>query len=1516
MKPDKYKLMKKSLVSGFAFFAFSFTGFSQGTVPGNIKFFSADSLKGFDLQAGYNEMGAYSALHHLSDREKVAYLYRSQKAFIKQKYHSAEPALKITHTPLFELTQKDKTIAPGVHLVHKNGHSYVYKPASTLGSRVVAPNQSLAGSCGNLDWESGSLAGWNGSMGYCTTTAFIPYGGGPLTGPPTNGQGPFVGPTNSSFNNCDAVVLVSAGTDKYSGKPMVMPGGSFSVRLGNEYANIGEDGPVNPYWGGGSWGDCEYSDEANMYAPVPAPNTYAGQSAGEVIELAIPVTAANCLLTYNYNVMLQDGAHAAGEQPFFQALVLDNTSTVDNCSVYYQEALAGAYPPGYLKSGVPNGNGPIYYSGWQSNTFDLTAYIGTTITLQMIVAGCTHGGHFAYAYVDGSCGPKQLTVTSAALCAGTGNMTVSAPPLPPGTTYTWTGPGIVGSTTGSTINVSTSGNYTVTWTLPAPNNSCPISVTAPVNFLPNPALTPSQVNNVCGGGNTASATAVGSGGNTPYTWAWTASGGGSIGGGAGSQTITGLTTGTYTATLTNNVGCSVTHVYNISAPATLTASNTPTNVACNGASTGAIKANPSGGTINYTYSWNSAPVQTTQTASGLPAGTYICTITDQNGCTTTTSATLSQPATPLAASVSSSSNSACTSNTGSITVSASGGSGGYSYTWAPVPPVGQGTVTASSLPPGNYTCTIHDANGCTQAVTSSVATAGGPVSSLSSSTNPSCNAACTGLAVVSASGGTGTLTYNWVPAPGAGQASANASAMCAGTYSCTVTDANGCKTVTTAVITAPAAITATSSSVNASCGTANGSGSVTPSGGTGSFTYSWSPVPTTGQGTPNISNVLAGSYTCTITDGNGCFITKTVNINNSGGPTATTSSTNSSCNAACSGTAQVTASGGTGTLTYSWSPAPGGGGTTPNATGLCAGMYTCTITDANGCLIKKTDSITAPASLAFAPSSSNVKCNGACNGTASSSVSGGTAPYTYSWSNGAGTGPNASGLCPNTYTCAVTDSKGCTATQTITITEPAKLTETPNATNVSCNGNNDGKGGLTVSGGTQVTGGGYHYVWSPAPPAGQQGTASLNNLPPGSWTCVVTDSLGCTTTDSIKITQPLVLAATDSVHNGTCKLPNGAVFVNPTGGNGGFTYSWSDGSTTNPLAAGAGTYTCTITDALGCKATVIDSIKNISSKPVTAVITTTPRTICSGDSVLLTGSGGNGASYTWSTGSTADSIYVTAGGTYWLYAKNSCGSDSSNADITVYTKPIITITGAGNICPGDSTQLKATSMPVTIPPTSFVWSTGQTTSTIWVHTNGTYSVTATNPCGTGTSSGAVVVYNIAANFHANIYSGYSPLPVIFTDSSTTTAVSWSWNFGDGSATVSGQNPTHTFANSGTYTVTETVMDKNGCKSTFVRTIVIHDLPSWIKIPNVFTPNGDGHNDVWQVEYQGISSFSGKIFDRWGVLMADLKSVGAGWDGHTEGGALAVPGTYFYLIHAQGDDGKVYDFKGYLMMIRE
>ncbi len=217
---------------------------------------------------------------------------------------------------------------------------------------------------------------------------------------------------------------------------------------------------------------------------------------------------------------------------------------------------------------------------------------------------------------------------------------------------------------------------------------------------------------------------------------------------------------------------------------------------------------------------------------------------------------------------------------------------------------------------------------------------------------------------------------------------------------------------------------------------------------------------------------------------------------------------------------------------------------------------------------------------------------------------------------------------------------------------------------------------------------------------------------------------------------------------------------------------------------------------------------------------------------------------------------------------------------------------------------------------SYLWSTGASTNSIHVTNGGNYQVAITNQCGTDTANFNLIVDSVFASFKASGTSGLVPFPVFFTDSSSANAVTWTWNFGDGATSIgNGLGADHTYGSPGTYIVQLTVTDSNGCISIFSRIIDVHELPSWLIVPNVFTPNGDGTNDEFKVKSFGIVSFDAKIYDRWGVEMAELGSAEMGWDGTTIAGLPAVNGTYFYLIKAKGADGKAYDLKGFLMLMR-
>ncbi len=688
------------------------------------------------------------------------------------------------------------------------------------------------------------------------------------------------------------------------------------------------------------------------------------------------------------------------------------------------------------------------------------------------------------------------------------------------------------------------------------------------------------------------------------------------------------------------------------APCNITNTGSQTNLTCNGICTGSATMIPSGGTSPYTYSW--APSGgSAATANSLCAGSYTCTVTDNVGCTSTRTYILTQPP-AITVGASLQSNVICNGgNNGAASVNASGGTGTLTYNWTPGNPTGDGTASVSGLTAGTWTCTVTDGNACTATRTFSITQPPAIAVSIASQTNTTCNGGTNGAASVTASGGVGILAYDWMPGNPTGDGTNSISGIFANTWTCNVSDENGCTASQAITITQPPAISVLTSSISPpSCnGGNNGSASVSASGGTGSLSYNWTPGNPTGDGTTSVSGLTAGSWTCTATDGSGCTGARTINLTQ---PTAISvaavSQTNVSCNGSSNGSASASASGGTGTLSFNWTPY---GGTASTATGLTAGTYTCTVTDANLCSASRTFIITQPTAIVVnAVSQTNVSCNAGNNGAATISASGGTGAYTYNWTPFGGTGITASALIAGTYTCTVTDANACSAIRTFTITQPtAIVVNAVSQTNVSCNAGNNGAATIAASGGT----GSFTYNWTPGNPTGD-GTASVTGLTAGSWTCTVTDANACSASRIITITQPTPIAVVAfSQTNVSCNAGNnGAATISASGGTGALTYNWTPGNPTGDGTASvsglsAGSWTCTVTDANACSALSIINITEPAAISVAAVSQT--NVSCNGGSngsATASAAGGTGTlSFNWTPyGGTASTASGLTAGTY------------------------------------------------------------------------------------------------------------------------------------------------------------------------------------------------------------------------------------------------------------------------------
>lgn len=484
------------------------------------------------------------------------------------------------------------------------------------------------------------------------------------------------------------------------------------------------------------------------------------------------------------------------------------------------------------------------------------------------------------AMVNYTCGAAPVAAFSGSpttLCAG-GSVSFTDQSTNSPTSWSWTFQGGTPSSSTSqnpTITYNTPGTYSVSLTATNASGNNTHSVTGYITVNATPSGSISSTNITCNGAGNGTATATITGGSTPYNYNW-APGNPT---GDGTNAVTGLSTGTYTVLVTDANNCLVAPTVTITEPSAISFSAaSQTNVSCNSGSNGAASVNAAtGGTGSFTYNWTpgNPTGDGTTSVTGLSAGTYTCTASDANGCTATATFNITAPS---AISTSASSTpSSCTASTGSATVLASGGAGSFTYSWAPS---GGTAAIATSLAAGTYTCTVTDANSCTATQTVAVATASGPSASVSAQSNVTCNSLCDGSATVSASGGTAPYAYSWSPSGGT---TATASNLCAGSYTCTVTDANSCVVTATVNITQPSTLTVTMSKTDATCANNDGTATATPSGGTAPYSYSWSPG---GQTTQTINGIAGGTYTCTIVDNNGCTTTGTITVNTGGcGPT-------------------------------------------------------------------------------------------------------------------------------------------------------------------------------------------------------------------------------------------------------------------------------------------------------------------------------------------------------------------------------------------------------------------------------------------------------------------------------------------------------------------------------------------------------------------------------------------------------------------------------------------------------
>ena len=714
------------------------------------------------------------------------------------------------------------------------------------------------------------------------------------------------------------------------------------------------------------------------------------------------------------------------------------------------------------------------------------------------------------------------------LCAGVniGAATISAAGGSNSYNYSWSTSPIQNGQTATGLGA---GSYNATV---SDANGCTTTVVGLNVVINGPTLPLSssinRTNVLCFGNSSGAATVTANGGSGTYTYLWNT--------GNTTNSISGLPLGTYNVLVSDANGCTVNSINTttITGPsAALNASiASQTNVLCFGQNTALINSNISGGSGLYNFAWSNG--RTTANISGLSAGVYSITATDQNGCTSTVSAstTISSPASALSANLVSQNNVLCFGQaTGSVAINASGGSGSYNYIWNN----NATTQTLSGLSTGTYTVTVSDQNGCTLSPTVSVNISGpsGPISaSIASQNNVRCFGQSNGSAIAAAIGGSGSYNYIWSTSPSQSQSSATG--LAAGTYTVTVSDANGCTTSSTSsvIISQPLNLltAAVNTQTNVSCvGLSDGSAIASASGGTGIYNFLWSNAETNAA----IAGLAAGIYSVTVSDANNCTSNSSVTISApASAPTVSVVVQNDVlCFGQATGSIQAAAVGGSGGYVFQWS----NGATSGILNNLSAGTYRVTLTDNNGCRSIDSVQILQPTSALNInlQSTVNVNCFGASNGAADMSVSGGTAPYIFLWSNNA-TSEDISGLSAGVYTLTVTDNNICSATLSVNISQSpqlaAPIVDSVLQTNclvsvgsVVLNGLPSGNWTLTqLPGGAIINGNSTSTI--------------ISGLSPGTYNFSVTNASGCNSTLSANVTinsQNLLDCDGDGVNNGT-----------------------------------------------------------------------------------------------------------------------------------------------------------------------------------------------------------------------------------------------------------------------------------------------------------------------------------------------------------------------------------------------
>lgn len=758
---------------------------------------------------------------------------------------------------------------------------------------------------------------------------------------------------------------------------------------------------------------------------------------------------------------------------------------------------------------------------------------------------------------------------------------------------------------------------------------------------------------------------------------------------------------------------------------------------------------------------------------------------------------------------------------------------------------------------------------------------------------------------LSASGGVAPLTYSWngVSSPNANLASASA-----GSYTLTVTDANGCFSqsgpyvvngVGGPTITGTASVTNSTCTVQGSISGLSASGTATP------LTYAWNG---TSSPSTNLTSAAAGSYTLVVTDDNGCTASSgPYTISTTAGPTVSGTATIVDATCLAGGTINgLSASGGLAPYSYTWN-----GVTSPSAnlSSSPAGSYTLVITDNNGCTVNSgphTIGTTAGPTVSGTVNITDATCT--ANGNISGlSASGGATPYTYAWNGTSSPSANLASGAAGSYTLVITDNNGCAASSgphTIGTTPGPTIGGTAVVSNATCI-TGGGITGLTVSGGLAP----YTYAWN----AVVTPSTNLSNASAGSYILTVVDNNGCSVQSAsytINLAGAPVLNTTNVVvSNENCGNANGSISgITISGGTAPFNYSWNGGpnSALNQTGLVANSYSLEVTDGNGC--VVNAGPYTITNTPAPIVNTSGISIVnanCSGSLGAINGITviGNNLLYSWNNGG-GTSLHpsnLPIGDYSFTVTSQSTNCSTTVGPFTIGYNPEPVISTVNMVVTDENCNgTLGTITGITASGAgalSYSWTnTSQTTSQITGLTQGTYTLTVLDSATTCTTTSVPINVGYIGGPTADFsYSPQDPLLndlVSFTDQSTGGVVAWAWSIDTNSYLT--PNADYSAVTEGNIFAVLTVMDANGCVDS---ASVVLEIKGDLVIPNILTMNGDGVNDLFEIK--GLRpNTTVLILNRWGEEVFSSSNYQNDWKGNDKSGLSLEDGVYFYRVKQQ------------------